>query len=98
MTWAAYDSGVKIIERDDPGMVMLWLMQCATLDMQRDYCTWLNQSDSRGNSAVNALFSTATADKLKEQYLDFVARFCEEFGRYECMYSTIEISEVEDDA
>lgn len=70
------------ISEDDPGEVMLWLMEHLPGDVQRDYLDWLRMRDKRGETAVRALFDPAIASALKEGYLDFVTACAMETGYY----------------
>ena len=70
------------ISEDDPGEVMLWLMEHLPGDVQRDYLDWLGMRDKRGETAVRALFDPAIASALKEGYLDFVTACAMETGYY----------------
>ena len=70
------------ISEDDPGEVMLWLMEHLPEDVQRDYLDWLRMRDKRGETAVRSLFDPAIASALKEEYLDFVTACAMETGYY----------------
>lgn len=85
MTWIAIMLATALedsISEDDPGEVMLWLMEHLPEDVQRDYLDWLRMRDKRGETAVRALFDPAIASALKEEYLDFVTACAMETGYY----------------
>ena len=83
------------ISEDDPGEVMLWLMKHLPEDVQRDYLEWLRMRDKRGETAVRALFDSAIASALKEEYLDFVTVCAMETGYYS-LGNCLSIRNIED--
>ena len=93
MTWLAYDGDEPIVgsESDDPGMCMLFLMRYVPDEIGWDYTKWLDMRNERAETAVRALFDPKIADDLKEQYLDFVAKYIEVIGYFKVLYSTITI-------
>ena len=95
--WMAFDSGEPITgsDSDDPGMCMLYLMRFKTEEIGWDYVHWLDMRDERADNAVRALFDPAVASKLKEEYLEFVARYIENVGCYKVLYNTITIKWVD---
>ena len=95
--WMIFDGDEPISgsDFDDPGMCMLFLMRFRREEMAWDYTHWLNMRDERAQNAVRSLFNLAVANKLKEDYLDFVARYIENVGCYKVLYSTITIKQLE---
>ena len=83
------------ISEDDPGEVMLWLMEHLPEDVQRDYLDWLRMRDKRGETAVRALFDPTIASALKEAYLDFVTACAMETGYYS-LGNALSIRNIED--
>ena len=79
------------ISEDDPGEVMLWLMKHLPEDVHRDYLEWLRMRDTRGETAVRALFHHREAAALKEEYLHCVATCAKEVGFYNILYSDFSI-------
>lgn len=95
--WMAFDGDEPIYgsDFDDPGMSMLYLMRFYRKEMKWDYSHWVDMRDERAENAVRALFSIDVADKLKEDYLEFVARYIENVGCYKVLYSSITIKWVD---
>lgn len=95
--WMAFDGDEPISgsDFDDPGMCMLYLMRFKRKDMKWDYSHWVDMRDERAENAVRALFNLAVANKLKEDYLEFVARYIENVGCYKILYSSITIKWVD---
>ena len=93
MRWIAYDEDEPIVgsESDDPGMCMLFLIRYIPEEIGYDYVKWLDMRNERAETAVRALLDPAIANDLKEQYLDFVARYIEVIGYFKVLYSTISI-------
>ena len=86
MTWVAIMISTVMedsISEDGPGEVMLYLMRYHPEYIQRDYVGWLGMRDTRGETAVRALFNPAIADALKEGYLDFVTSYAVDVGYYD---------------
>ena len=100
MTWVAYDGDEPIVgsESDDPGMCMLFLMRYYPSAVARDYIDWLVMRQSRMESAVVALIDPSVADRLKEDYFDFVAKCAYTIGDYPLKDTDIDIREVAEDA
>ena len=93
VTWVAYDGDEPIVgsESDDPAMCMLFLMRYVPEEIGRDYVKWLEMRIERAETAVRALLDPAIANDLKEQYLDFVAKYIEVIGYFKVLYSTLSI-------
>ncbi len=93
VTWVAYDGDEPIVgsESDDPGMCMLFLMRYVPEEIGWDYVKWLDMRNERAETAVRALLDPAIANDLKEQYLDFVAKYIEVIGYFKVLYSTLSI-------
>ena len=93
MRWAAYAGNEPIVgsESDDPGMCMLFLMRYVPEEIGWDYVKWLDMRNERAETAVRALLNPAITNDLKEQYLDFVAKYIEDVGHFRVLYSTISI-------
>ena len=100
MTWVAYDGDEPIVgsESDDPGAVMLNLMRSQPSVVADDMMSWILMRDSRMKKVVIA-FTTdpSMADRLKEDYLDYVATYAADTGYYTSIYGNIEIREVVED-
>ena len=75
MTWVAIteDSILDGTEADEPGAVMLRLMCSQPSAVARDFIDWAVMRQSRMESVVTALIDSSVADRLKEDYFDFVA-------------------------
>ena len=99
MTWVAIteDSVLDGTEADEPGAVMLRLMCSQPSAVARDYMDWLLMRQSRMESAVAALIDPSVADRLKEDYFDFVAKCVYTIGDYPVEDTGIEIREVVED-
>ena len=99
MTWVAIteDSILDGTEADEPGAVMLRLMCSQPSAVARDYIDWLLMRQSRMESAVAALIDPSVADRLKEDYFDFVAKCAYTIGDYPVEDTDIEIREVFED-
>ena len=82
MAFAGTEPLQDSISECDPGEVMLWLMKNLPEDVHRDYLDWLRMRETRGETAVRALFNPVIADALKEEYLDFVTACAMETGYY----------------
>ena len=100
MTWVAIteDSILDGTEADEPGAVMLRLMCSQPSTVARDYMDWIMMRQSRMESAVAALIDPSVADRLKEDYFDFVATCAYTIGDYPVKDTDIEIREVAEDA
>ena len=99
MTWVAIteDSVLDGTEADEPGAVMFNLMCSQPSAVARDYMDWVMMRQSRMESAVAALIDPSAADRLKEDYLDFVAKCAYTIGDYPVKDTDIEIREVTED-
>ena len=99
MTWVAIteDSILDGTEADEPGAVMLRLMCSQPSAVARDYIDWAVMRQSRMGSVVTALINPSVADRLKEDYFDFVAKYAYTVGDYPVKDSDIEIREVVED-
>ena len=100
VTWVAIteDSVLDGTEADEPGAVMLNLMCSQPSAVARDYMDWVMMRQSRMESAVAALIDPSVADRLKEDYFDFVAKCAYTIGDYPVKDTDIEIREVAEDA
>ena len=100
MTWVAIteDTVLDGTEADEPGAVMLRLMCSQPSSVAQDYIDWLLMRQSRIESAVAALIDPSVADRLKEDYFDFVATCAYTIGDYPVKDTDIEIREVVEDA
>ena len=100
MTWVAIteDAALDETEADEPGAVMLRLMCSQPSAVARDYMDWIMMRQSRMESAVAALIDPSVADRLKEDYFDFVAKCAYTIGDYPLKDTDIEIREVVEDA
>ena len=99
MTWVAIteDTVLDETEADEPGAVMLRLMCSQPSAVARDYMDWIMMRQSRMESAVAALIDPSVADRLKEDYFDFVATYTYGIGSYSLKDTDIEIREVVED-
>ena len=99
MTWMAIteDSILDGTEADEPGAVMLNLMRSQPSAVARDFIDWVVMRQSRMESAVAALIDPSVADRLKEDYFDFVATCTYTIGDYPVKDTDIEIREVVED-
>ena len=100
MTWVAIteDSVLDGTEADEPGAVMFRLMCSQPSAVARDYMDWVMMRQSRMESAVAALMDPHVADRLKEDYLNYVACYAADIGFYMLADTDIEIREVTEDA
>lgn len=100
MTWVAIteDKVLDGTEADEPGAVMFNLMCSQPSAVARDYMDWVMMRQSRMESAVAALIDPSVADRLKEDYLDFVAKCAYTIGDYPLKDTDIDIREVTEDA
>ena len=100
MTWVAIteDSILDGTEADEPGAVMLRLMRSQPSAVARDFIDWAVMRQSRMESVVTALIDPSVADRLKEDYFDFVATYTSGMGAYPLKDTDIEIREVAEDA
>ena len=98
--WVAIteDTVMTDTEGEDAGDVMLRLMRSHPSAVARDYIDWLVMRQSRMESAVTALIDPSVADRLKEDYFDFVATCAYTIGDYPVKDTDIEIREVAEDA
>ena len=83
MTWAAMieDSILTGTEGKDAGEVVLHLMRSEPSAVARDMIGWIMMRHSRMECAVIALTTDPSmADRLKEDYLDFVANYAADLG------------------
>ena len=99
MTWVAIteDSVLDGTEADEPGAVMLRLMCSQPSAVARDLMSWIMMRHSRMKSAVEALMDPHVADRLKEDYLNYVASYTADIGFYMLEDTDIEIREVVED-
>ena len=100
MTWVAIteDTVLDGTEADEPGAVMLRLMCSQPSAVAHDLMDWIMMRHSRMESAVAALIDPSVADRLKEDYFDFVATCAYTIGDYPVKDTDIEIREVVEDA
>ena len=101
MTWVAIteDSVLDGTEADEPGAVMFRLMCSQPSAVSRDLMSWIMMRHSRMERAVIALTTDPSmADRLKEDYLNYVASYTADIGFYMLEDSDIEIREVVEDA
>ena len=100
MTWVAIteDTVMADTEGEDAGEVMLNLMRYHPSVVADDMISWILMRDSRMEKVVIA-FTTdpSMADRLKEDYLDYVATYAADTGYYTLIYGNIEIREVAED-
>ena len=96
--WMAFDGSEPIVgseSDDDPGEVMLFLLRFVPEEVGYDYVHWLDMRSERAEKAIRALSDPSIANKLKEEYLEFVAIYIENVGSYKVLYSTISIEWVD---
>ena len=100
MTWTAIteDTVLDGTEADEPGEVMLNLIRYYPSAVGRDFMDWVVMRQSRMESVVAALIDPSVADRLKEDYFDFVATCAYTIGDYPVKDTDIEIREVAEDA
>lgn len=100
MTWVAIteDSILDGTVADEPGAVMLNLMRSQPSVVAGDMMSWILMRHTRMERAVIA-FTTdpSMADRLKEDYLDYVATYATDTGYYTLINGDIEIREVAED-
>ena len=96
VTWVAIteDTVLDGTEADEPGAVMFRLMRSQPLAVARDFIDWAVMRQSRMESVVAALIDPSVADRLKEDYFDFVATYAYAIGDYPVKDTDIEIREV----
>lgn len=96
MTWVAIteDSVLDGTEADEPGAVMFRLMRSQPSAVARDFMDWVLSRRTRMESAVVALMDPHVADRLKEDYLNYVAYYAADIGFYMLADTDIEIREV----
>lgn len=96
MTWVAIteDTVLDGTEADEPGAVMFRLMCSQPSAVARDFIDWVVMRQSRMESAIAALIDPSVADRLKEDYFDFVATYAYGIGAYPLKDTDIEIREV----
>ena len=99
MTWLAIteDTVMTDTEGEDAGDVMLHLMRSHPSAVSRDLMSWIMMRHSRMKSAVEALMDPHVADRLKEDYLNYVASYTADIGFYMLEDTDIEIREVVED-
>ena len=97
--WVAIteDSVLDGTEADEPGAVMLRLMRSHPSAVARDFMDWVLSRRTRMESAVEALMDPHVADRLKEDYLNYVAYYTADIGFYMLADTDIEIREVAED-
>ena len=100
MTWTAIteDTVLDDTTGDDAGDVMLHLMRSHPSAVARDFMDWVLSRRTRMESAVEALMDPHVADRLKEDYLNYVACYTDDIGFYMLADTDIEIREVVEDA
>ena len=99
MTWVAIteDTILDGTEADEPGAVMFRLMCSQPSAVARDFIDWAVMRQSRMESVVAGLFDPSVADRLKEDYFDFVTTCAYTIGDYPVKDTDIEIREVVED-
>ena len=99
MTWVAIteDTILDGTEADEPGAVMFRLMCSQPSAVARDFIDWAEMRQSRMESVVAALIDPSIADRLKEDYFNFVATCAYTIGDYPVKDTDIEIREVAED-
>ena len=99
MTWVAIkeDTVLDGTEADEPGAVMFRLMCSQPSAVARDFMDWALSRRTRMESAVVALMDPHVADRLKEDYLNYVACYAADIGFYMLADTDIEIREVVED-
>lgn len=99
MKWVAIteDSILDDTTGTEPGEVMLNLMCYYPSAVARDFIDWAVMRQSRMESVVAALIDPSVADRLKEDYFDFVATCAYTIGDYPVKDTDIEIREVVED-
>ena len=96
MTWVAIteDTVLDGTKADEPGAVMFRLMRSQPSAVARDFMDWVLSRRTRMESAVEALMDPHVADRLKEDYLNYVACYAADIGFYMLADTDIEIREV----
>ena len=96
MAWVAIteDTVMTDTEGEDAGDVMIRLMRSHPSAVSRDLMGWIMMRHSRMKSAVEALMDPHVADRLKEDYLNYVASYTADIGFYMLEDTDIEIREV----
>ena len=96
MTWVAIteDTIMTDTEGEDAGEVMLRLMHSHPSAVARDFMDWVLSRRTRMESAVEALMDPHVADRLKEDYLNYVTSYTADIGFYMLEDTDIEIREV----
>ena len=96
MTWVGIteDTVLDDTTGDDAGDVMLRLMRSHPSAVSRDFMDWVLSRRTRMESAVVALMDPHVADRLKEDYLNYVACYAADIGFYMLADTDIEIREV----
>ena len=99
MTWVAIteDTVMTDTEGEDAGEVILHLMRSRPSAVARDFMDWVLSRRTRMESAVEALMDPNVADRLKEDYLNYVAYYTADIGFYMLPDTGIEIREVTED-
>ena len=99
MTWVAIteDSILDGTEADEPGAVMLNLMRSHPSEVSYNLIGWIFSRRSRTTSLVRSLLDPSEADRLKEEFLQYVADYVAEVGYYSVWDNGIEIREVAED-
>ena len=99
MTWVAIteDTVMTGTEGEDAGEVMLHLMRSHPSAVARDFMDWVLSRRTRMESAVEALMDPHVADRLKEDYLNYVSNYATDTGFYFVGDTDIEIREVTED-
>ena len=99
MTWMAITEDIVLdgTEADEPGAVMFRLMCSQPSAVARDFMDWVLMRHSRMESVVAALIDPSVADRLKEDYFDFVATCAYTIGDYPVNDTDIEIREAAKD-
>ena len=98
MTWAAIteDTILEDTTGAEPGEVMLNLMRSHPSEVSYNLIGWIFSRRSRTTSLVRSLMDPSEADRLKEEFLQYVADYVAEVGYYSVWDSGIEIRRVED--
>ena len=97
MTWVAIteDTVMTDTEGEDAGEVMLRLMRSHPSAVSRGRMDWIMMRPSRMERTVIALTTDPSiADRLKEDYLNYVASYTADIGFYMLEDTDIEIREV----
>ena len=99
MTWVAIteDTILEDTTGTEPGEVMLNLMRSYPSEISYNLIGWIFSRRSRTTSLVRSLLDSSEADKLKEEFLQYVADYVTEVGYYSVWDSGIEIREAFED-